>query len=349
MKLLKELCECSGVPGREERLREIVRRELAPITDELRVDGMGNLIAKKEASAGGNPKKLMLAAHLDEIGFVVSHIDKRGFLRLVPLGGHDPRNMVAQRVTVAGTKKDYTGLLYPGVKPPHIQTDADRDKKLSVGDFVVDIYMPADEVKAEIELGAMVTLQREFAEIGEGVSCKAMDNRLAVYVMIEAMKRAESFAFETYPVATVQEEVGLRGAMASAFGVDPDVGVALDITLAADMPGIPAHEQVTRLGGGAAIKIQDSSSISHPGLVMHMKALADARNIDYQMEILPRGGTDAGAIQRIRAGVPVITLSIPTRYVHTSIELADRRDIEAAIQLLAAFLEEGHRADLDLV
>ena len=192
-------------------------------------------------------------------------------------------------------------------------------------------------------------MQRDFAEIGEGVSCKAMDSRLAVYVMLEAMKRTKSFAFETYPVATVQEEVGLRGAMASAFGVEPDVGVVLDITLAADMPGIPAHERVTHLGDGAAIKIQDSSSISHPGLVAHMKALAEEREIEYQMEILPRGGTDAGAIQRVRAGVPVITLSIPTRYVHTSIELADKGDIEASIQLLAAFIEEGDRTDLDFV
>ncbi len=349
MQLLKELCECSGVPGREERLREIVRRELEPIADELRVDGMGNLIIKKNASAGENPKKLMLAAHMDEIGFVVSHIDKQGLLRLVPLGGHDPRNMVAQRVTVAGTEKDHTGLLYPGVKPPHIQTEADRNKKLDVSDFVVDLYMSADDVKEEIEIGAMVTLQRDFVEIGNGVSCKAMDNRIAVYVMIEAVKRADSFAFETYPVATVQEEIGLRGATASAFGVNPDVGVALDITLAADIPGIPEHEQVTRLGEGAAIKIQDSSSISHPGLVAHMKTLAKERDIKHQMEILPRGGTDAGGIQRIRAGVPVITLSIPTRYVHTSIELADKDDIEATIQLLAAFLEEGHRTDWDMV
>ena len=197
--------------------------------------------------------------------------------------------MVAQRVTVAGNKKDYTGLLYPGVKPPHIQTEADRNKKLDVSDFVVDLYMSTDEVKEEIEIGAMVTLQRDFAEIGDGVSCKAMDNRLAVYVMIEAVKRAESYAFETYPVATVQEEIGLRGATASAFGVNPDVGVALDITLAADIPGIPEYEQVTRLGDGAAIKIQDSSSISHPGLVAHMKTLAQERDIKYQMEILPRG------------------------------------------------------------
>ena len=192
----------------------------------------------------------------------------------------------------------------------------------------------------------MVTLQRAFAEIGDGVSCKAMDNRLAVYVMIEAMKRAKSFAFETYPVATVQEEVGLRGAMASALGWIQMWVWHWILRWPADMPGIPAHEQVTRLGKGTAIKIQDSSSISHPGLVSHMKALAEARNIEYQMEILPRGGTDAGGIQRVRAGVPVITLSIPTRYVHTSIELADKGDIEASIQLLAAFMEEGHSAPI---
>jgi len=212
----------------------------------------------------------------------------------------------------------------------------------------VDLYMPTQKVKKEIELGAMVTLQREFAEIGEGVSCKALDDRLAVYVMIEAMKAARSFAFETYAVATVQEEVGLRGAVASAFGVDPDLGLALDVTIAADIPGVPEHEHVSKLGHGAAIKIQDSSTISHPGLVTHMKALAKRRKIPFQMEILPRGGTDAGGIQRARAGVPVITLSIPTRYVHTSIELADRKDIQATIDLLAGFLEEGHRANLDL-
>ena len=349
MKLLKELCESSGIPGREERLRKIVKRELEPITDTLDVDGMGNVIAKKKASKGRKPKKLMIAAHMDEIGFVVSHIDNRGLLRLVPLGGHDPRNMVSQRVTVAGVKKDYTGLLHPGVKPPHLQDAGDGNKKLSVGDFVVDLYMSAEKVKKEIEIGAMVTLQRDFAEIGDGVSCKSMDNRLAVYVMIEAMKKAKSFAFETYAVATVQEEIGLRGATTSAFAVNPDVGIALDVTIAADIPGVPEHEQVTRLGDGAAIKIQDSSSISHPGLVAHMKALAKKRKIKHQMEILPRGGTDAGAIQRIQAGVPVITLSIPTRYVHTSIELVDTGDIKAAIGLLAAFLEDGHRADLGLV
>lgn len=355
MELLKELCEASGVPGREERPREIARRELTPLVDEVRVDALGNLIARKAATPRkgkgrkSEPRRLMLAAHLDEIGFYVNHIDeKKGWLRLVPVGGHDPRNMMAQRVTVAGVKGDLPGLLYPALKPPHIQTDEDRRKRLTVQDYYVDLYMSAAKVKREVEIGAMVTLDRQFAEVGDGVSCKAMDDRLAVYVMIEAVRRARSFAFDTYAVATTQEEVGVRGAGVSAFGVEPDVGVALDVTIAADIPGVPDHEQVTRLGDGVAIKLLDSSSISHPGLVAAMKDLAKRRKIKYQLEILPRGGTDAGALQRTQAGVPVITLSIPTRYVHSPNELVDKKDVGAAIKLLAAFLEEGDRADLDL-
>ena len=349
MELLKELCESAGVPGREGRLREIVCRELEPLADDIRVDALGNLIALKKASKTRKPKRLMIAAHMDEIGFVVSHIDDRGWLRLVPLGGHDPRNMVAQRVVVSGPKKDLPGLLYPGIRPPHIATPADRDRKLTVKDFVVDLYLPAAKVKREVEVGSMVTLQRDFAEIGDGISCKAMDNRIALYMMIRAMQSAKAFGCDTYAVATVQEEIGLRGAQVSAFGVDPDIGVALDTTLAVDLPGVPEYEQVTRLGEGAAIKLLDASSISHPGLVAHLKALAKKRKIKYQMEILPLGGTDAGAMQRVRAGVPVATISVPTRYIHSSVELVDKKDLKGGVDLLTAFVEEGQKADLNLV
>ena len=356
MELLRELCECSGVPGREGRLREIVRRELTPQADELRVDAMGNLIALKRATpakgrrkGAAAPKRLMVAAHMDEIGFVVSHIDDKGWLRLVPLGGHNPRNMVAQRVVVCGPRRDLPGLLYPGVRPPHIATPEDLKKELKVSDFFVDLCLPAAKVKREVEIGSMVVIQRDFAAIGDGVSCKAMDNRVALYLMIRAVQGAKAFGFDTYAVATTQEEVGLRGAVTSAFGVAPDVGVALDTTLAVDIPGVPDCERVTALGQGAAIKLMDSSSISHPGLVEHFKALARKRRIPHQMEILPRGGTDAGAIQRAHAGVPVITLSVPTRYIHTSIELVHRKDLNAAVRLLTAFLEEGQAADLERV
>ncbi|OGG48312.1 MAG: endoglucanase, partial [Candidatus Handelsmanbacteria bacterium RIFCSPLOWO2_12_FULL_64_10] len=273
MKLLKELCETPGIPGREEKLRAIVRRELEGVVDEMRVDALGNLICVKRAAG---KRRLMIAAHTDEIGFMVSHVDDKGFIRLVPLGGHDPRNMVAQRVTVQG-KRDLIGLLYPGQKPTHLLTDEERKQQPKVSDFFVDVGLPGEKVKELAPVGSPVTLLRDFAEIGDSVSCKAMDNRLAVYIMIRAMQQAKRFAFETYAVATAQEEVGLRGAQVSAFGVEPDVGVALDITLAVDIPGVPEHERVTQLGGGTAIKLLDSSHIAHPGLVEAFRSLAERR------------------------------------------------------------------------
>jgi len=227
LKLLKELCETPGVPGREEKLREIVRRELEGIVDEMRVDALGNLICIKRARG---KKKLMIASHMDEIGFVASYIDEAGFIRIVPLGGHDPRNMVAQRVRVQG-KRELIGLLYPGQKPPHILTEEERKQLPKMSDFFVDVGLPAEVVKELVPIGSPVTLLRDFIEIGEAVSCKAMDNRLALYIMIEAMRRAKRFAFEIYAVATTQEEVGLRGAEVSAFGVEPGGALGCRATL----------------------------------------------------------------------------------------------------------------------
>jgi tetrahedral aminopeptidase len=341
MELLRELCEETGIPGREERLRAIVRRELEPLADEVRTDVLGNVTAVRRGTTG---KKLALAAHLDEIGFLVSHVDDDGFLRLVPIGGHDPRNMVAQRVRVLG-REELPGLLYPGQKPPHLLEAEERNKAPKIGEFFVDVGLPAAEVRELVPVGAAAVIQREFAEIGRCVSCKAMDNRVSVYVMIEALRRTRKAGFELYAVATVQEEVGVRGALTSGYGIDPDVGLALDVTIAADIPGVPEHERVTRLGHGTAIKVMDSYSISNLKLVETLRALAAAREIPHQMEILPRGGTDAGGFQRARGGVPVGTISIPTRYVHTSIEMCSKSDIEATIALTAAFIEEGHHHD----
>ena len=291
----------------------------------------------------------MLAAHMDEIGFVVSHIDeKQGWLRLVGLGGHDPRNMVAQRVTVCAESGDLPGVLYPGIKPPHIQTADDSKQQPTVKDFFVDLGRPAEEVQELVQIGDMVTMQRDYEEIGNCISAKALDDRVALYVMIRAMQAAQSFGFEVYAVATTQEEIGLRGALTSAYSINPDVGIALDTTLAVDIPGVSEHERVTQLGEGVAIKILDSSSISNPKLVAYLRGLADSRDIPWQHEILPRGGTDAGSMQRIQAGVAVGTLSIPTRYIHSPVEMVHQGDVEASIALLAAFMEEGNTADLVL-
>jgi putative aminopeptidase FrvX len=345
MELLKKLCEAHGVPGREEVVRELVMSELRGICDEIRTDALGNVIALKKGSGRG--PKVMLAAHMDEIGFLVSHIDeKSGFLRIDPVGGFDPRVLMAQRVVVHTENGDLIGII--GSKPPHILTEEERKKPLELKDLFIDLGLPADEVKKRVSIGDFITLQQDFTEVGNLVSCKALDDRVGVYVMIEAVKKAKKHVCDIYAVATTQEEVGVRGARVSSFNIAPDVGVALDVTVASDVPGVGEHEHVTKLGAGVAIKIKDSLSISNPKLVRTMRQIAEQKNIKYQLEILPRGGTDAGAIQMTREGVAAITLSIPTRYLHSVVEAAHKDDIQAAIDLLAAFLEVAHEGDYTL-
>lgn len=345
MELLKRLCEAHGVPGREEAVRALVISELEQLCDEIRTDALGNVIAFKKGS--GHGPKVMLAAHMDEIGFLVSHVDeKSGFVRIDPVGGFDPRVLMAQRVVVHTESGDLVGII--GSKPPHILSEEERKKPVELKDLFIDLGLPADEVKKRVRIGDFVTLQQDFAEIGHLVSCKALDDRVGVYVMIEAVRRAKKHVCDIYAVATTQEEVGVRGARVSSFNIAPDIGVALDVTVASDVPGVGEHEHVTKLGAGVAIKIKDSLSISNPKLVRAMRQIAEHKNIKYQMEILPRGGTDAGAIQLTREGVATITLSIPTRYLHSVVEAAHKDDIQAAIDLLAAFLEVAHDVDYSL-
>ncbi|MHC1578858.1 MAG: M42 family metallopeptidase [Dehalococcoidia bacterium] len=343
MELVKRLSETPGIPGREDAIRVIVREVLTDYVDDMSVDRLGNVIAHKN----GTGPKVVIAAHMDEIGFFVSHIDEEtGFLRIDPAGGFDPRTLIAQRVSVHTRGGDIYGLI--GIKPVHILTEEERKKTPELKDLFVDIGLSGNEAKERVRVGDSVTLVQTFADLGNLVTGKALDDRLGMYVGIEALRRIGKHEADVYFVATVQEEVGLRGARTSAFAVGPEIGVALDTTIACDIPGVSAHEQITRLGKGVAIKVKDSASISHPGLVQFLVSLAEERKIPYQLEILPRGGTDAGAIQPAREGVAVVTISIPTRYVHTVVETAHKDDIEAAISLLGAFLETCHKADLKL-
>jgi len=343
MEILKQLSEAPGIPGREEAIRVIVREALEAHVDGIEVDRLGNVIAHKK----GKGPKVVVAAHMDEIGFLVSHIDEEtGFLRIAPVGGFDPRTLIAHRVMVHTRNGGLCGLI--GTKPVHVLTDEERKKVPEMKDLFVDIGLAGKDAKERVRVGDPVTLVQTFEEIGELVTGKALDDRLGVYVAIEAARRLGKHQADIYFVATVQEEVGLRGARTSAFAVAPDIGVALDSTIACDIPGVSAHEQVTRLGKGVAIKLKDSASISHTGLVQFLINLAEERSIQYQLEILPRGGTDAGAIQPAREGVAVVTISVPARYVHTVVETSHKADIEAAINLLVAFLETCHEADLRL-
>ncbi|MDD4658238.1 MAG: M42 family metallopeptidase [Eubacteriales bacterium] len=344
MELLKKLSQTPGISGREERIRALIKEELEKLADEVKVDAIGNVIAFKKGKSGG--KKVMISGHMDEIGFIVSQIEG-GFLRLSPVGGLDPRNLVAQRVVVHG-RKDLRGIMMPAIKPVHIMTAEEAKAPLKISDLYVDLGLTQEETEKLVRIGDPVTIDREFIEFGANVSGKAMDDRAGVWVMIEALRQVKEHEVDIYAVASVQEEVGLRGATAGAYGIRPNIGVALDVTLAVDGPGSSKQYQVTALGEGAAIKIMDSASISNYKLVDFMRSLAEENQIKYQMEILPRGGTDAGAIERVQTGCPVITLSVPTRHVHSNVETINKEDIKNTAALLAKFLETAHKGDFAL-
>ncbi|HEU5330515.1 MAG TPA: M42 family metallopeptidase [Thermomicrobiales bacterium] len=349
LNLLKKLCETPGIPGYEERIREIVIPELRASCDELSTDALGNVIAVKHGSGDGPRRKVMLAAHMDEIGFMVSHIDQGGFLRLQPAGGFDPRALFQQRVWVhPQSGASLRGVLAPAAKPAHLLDEADRGKAPKLPELYVDLALPGDRVRELVAVGDMVTLDRTTEEIGDCLISKAFDDRLSVFIMLEALRAVKAHACDIYAVATVQEEVGLRGAMTSAYTVAPDISIALDVTLAVDLPGSAEQDRVTTLGQGTAIKLMDSSSISNPKLVRFFRETAEREGIPYQMEVLPRGGTDAGAMQRAGSGSAAITLSTPTRYVHTVNEMVQKSDVEAGISLLARVLERAHDVDYSL-
>jgi len=341
--LLKRICETPGVAGREDAVRALVRDELAGLVDAVSVDALGNVVGVRKGQGG---PRVIVMAHMDEIGFLVKHIDDKGFIRIHPVGGFDPRVLPAQRVIVHGFGgEQLRGALQIGAKPIHLLDPGDI-KPPKLEDLFVDLGLSGEEVKARVEVGDMITLDRTVERVGNTVMGKSLDDRICVFQMIEALRRLSGLTnAEIVAVATTQEEVGLRGATTAAYHVDAQIAVALDITLAQDIPGGAEQDQITRLNGGAAIKIMDSSTISNYKLVRHLREIADANGIPYQLEILPRGGTDAGAGQRARGGVPAVTISIPTRYVHTVNEMATVSDVDASINLLARYLEKAHEGE----
>lgn len=338
--LLEKLVTTPGISGREERIREVVRGELEALVDEVRVDPLGNLIGVRR----GSGPRTMLCAHMDSIGFLVSHIDDEGFLRISPVGGFDPRTLVMQRALVQG-KQDIVGIISPSSKPIHLSTPEDRDKAPKLEDLFIDLMLPVEEVKAIVSVGDPVTLYREPHVTDRAFSSHYLDDRLGVYVLLQALKEARETQAEVYAVVSVQEEVGLRGAQTSAFGLKPDLGVALDVTYSTDLPGMDKARQAV-LGGGVAISLMDAASISDPRLVARFRELAERHEIPHQLELGVRGGTDAGGMQLSGAGVPVVTLSFPIRYIHTVNELALVSDVDASVALMARFLESAHGLNL---
>ncbi|MBE7462434.1 MAG: M20/M25/M40 family metallo-hydrolase [Planctomycetes bacterium] len=342
MQFLKALTEIGGVPGREERVRALIKKEAADLFDEWDTDAMGNLIGVKRAAKRGKkpPRKVMLACHLDEIGFYVKFIDDHGFLRLQNVGGFDTRNLFSRRVIVQG-KRDLLGVLNPSGKPIHIASDDEKKKTYDVGEFYVDLFLPKKEVEKLVQIGDPVTLWQETVEIGDVVTGKSMDNRIASWVAINAIRKAGGKSpFDIYYVGAAQEEVGCRGAGVAAFGIDPDDGIAIDTTLACDTPGVSKDLAVSEFGKGVALKIMDGGSISTRELFDEFLKVAQKGKIPHQIEILPRGGTDASSIQRSGRAKRVFTLSVPTRYIHTTTESVHKKDLKAAVDVLAKWLQD---------
>jgi tetrahedral aminopeptidase len=339
--LLTRLVSTPGISGREERIRDLVRKELAELVDDVSVDRLGNILGVRR---GGSPR-VMLCAHMDSIGFLVNHIDDRGYLRLAPVGGFDPRTLVAQRVVVLG-KNDYFGLLGPTTKPIHLLSKEDRNQAPKLEDMFVDLMIPAEDVKANVSVGDPVSLLREPIVTDRAVTAPYLDDRLGIYVLLETLRAATEIDAEVYAVVSVQEEVGLRGAGTSAFGLEPDAGVALDVTVAADLPGADPGQPTAKLGHGVAIGVMDASSISDPRLVRSFREVANRHGIQHQLEVTSHGGTDAGAIQLSRAGVPVITISTPVRYVHTANEMAFASDVTATVDLRNQWLRAVSEVEL---
>lgn len=334
-KLLKEICETPGAPGFEKRIREVVLREVKPLADKVSIDNMGNVTVFRK---GKKNKRVMVAAHMDEISFIVTHIDENGFLRFHVLGGFDAKTLTAQRVIVHG-KKDLIGVM--GSKPIHVMTPEERTKMPLTNDYFIDLGMPKKEVEKYISVGDAVTRERDLIQMGDCVNGKSIDNRVSVFILIEVLREIKKLPYDFYAVFTVQEEVGIRGVGTASLEINPDFGWGLDTTIAFDVPGARAHEMITKLGDGAGIKLMDSSVVSDYRMVDYMKKTANKHKIKWQPEILPAGSTDTAGIQRMNPGGAITgAVSIPTRHIHQSIEMAHKQDIRDSIDLLRRCIED---------
>lgn len=330
--LLTALAEASGPAGREERVRAIVEPELATLCDTVERDPLGGLIGTR----GHAERRLMLAAHMDEIGLMATHVDDRGFVRVLPLGGWDVRTLLSQRVVVHG-REDLQGVV--GTTPVHLLDAEARRKVPEMGDLAVDVGLPAERVRELVRPGDVIARARDLQRLGDLVTGKSLDDRVGLLVMIEALRAAGPSPAQVVAAATVQEEVGLRGSRVAAARVRPHVALAIDTCPANDGPGTPPSGPTTRLGAGAAIRLMDASAIGARALVELLTRIAEEVHIPHQFHAADKGGTDTGSLQQWGEGSIAGCVSIPTRYVHSSVEAVHPGDVDACVALVAALIE----------
>ena len=339
-KLLKQLTETFGPSGYEENVRRLVQAEVKPLADEMRVDALGNLIVRKRPSKPSKEaRRIMVAAHLDEIGLIVSHVDENGFARFSSIGGVFGKYIHGGRVRFLNGVQGVIG--YDRFEKVHEAPSLDK--------VFIDVGVKSRK-DCPVKVGDVAAFDRSFAEMGDRLVAKSMDDRVGVLVAIETLRAltlrqaqgGESTPHDIYFVFTTQEEVGVRGARTSAYGIDPDVGIAVDVTPAADTPN--AHKMEMALGKGPCVKIRDSGMIADPRVVQWMIRAAEKNKLPFQREVLLFGSTDGQAIQVTRAGVPAGCITIPTRYLHSPSEMVDYADVQNSVRLLTAIL----RTPIDL-
>jgi putative aminopeptidase FrvX len=339
-KLLEKLSNASGVSGFEDDVREIMIKELEGHVDDQQVDNLGNLIAVKNGAPDG--KKVMLAAHMDEIGIMIRYIDKKGFIKFTKIGGINDQMLLNQEVIIHNPDEDVLGVI--GSKPPHRMKQAEKKKVIEYENMFIDIGSSSrEEAEEKVSVGDPVTIKQDFARLGKDlVMGKALDNRVGCAIMIEVLKRAESKA-TIFGVGTVQEEVGLKGARTSAFRINPDIALALDVTISGDHPGIKEEEAPAKMGKGPCIILTDASGrglITHPRVKELLIKAAEEEEIPYQLEVSEGGTTDATAIHLTREGIPTGVISPASRYIHTPVSVVNIKDVEQVVELILAVLKD---------
>ena len=334
--LLEKLSNAHGISGYEGSVREIIKKEIESYVDEVKIDTLGNLITIKK----GKSPSVMLAAHMDEIGLMVKYVDDEGFLRFAKVGGWFDQTLVNQRVLLHTKKGMVTGVI--GSKPVHVMEEEEKKKAIEAKDMFIDVGASSrdDALAMGVEPGVPVSIDQKLAELAnDTVTGKALDNRAGDTVLITVMQRIAEMGLEpsVTGVFTVQEEVGLKGAKTSAFGLNPDVAIALDICIPGDHPGIKKTDSAIQVGKGPVITVMDAGGkgvITHPKVLEWLRETAKTKGIPYQMDVSERGTTDASAISLTREGIPSGVISVATRYVHTPVGLLSLKDIESAAELV---------------
>ena len=349
--MLKDLTDAKGIPGNEREVREVMKKYIAPFADEITSDGLGSLIAKKVGKEGG--PKIMVAGHLDEVGFMITQIDDKGFLRFQTVGGWWGQVMLAQRVTIVTRKGEVTGII--GSKPPHVLSADARKKPIEIKDMFIDIGASSREEASEwgVRPGDMVVPYFEFTVMNNEkmLLAKAWDNRIGCAIAIDVLRQLKDADHPNvvYGVGAVQEEVGLRGAKTATYKIEPDIGFAVDVGIAGDTPGITEKEAMSKMGKGPQVVVYDASMVAHKGLRDFVTDTADELNIPYQFESIPGGGTDAGSIHLTHNGVPALAITIATRYIHSHAAMLHRDDYENAVKLIVEVIKRLDREAVDKI